>query len=95
MFQGDVRFSRQGSVLINVTSIFRVGILVSSGIPHEFLFIASCSDVALLDIVVPSCIILGHPSRPTFSISVCCSFALGFFTGLSVLFWLLFPVLDE
>ena len=38
MFQGDVRFSWQGSVLTNVTSIFRVGILVSSGIPHEFLF---------------------------------------------------------
>ena len=38
MFLGDVRFSWQGSVLINVTSIFRVGILVSSGIPHEFLF---------------------------------------------------------
>ena len=54
MFQGDVRFSWQGSVLTNVTSIFRVGILVSSGIPHEFLFTASCSDVALLDIVVLS-----------------------------------------
>ena len=52
MFQGDVRFSWQGSVLINVTSIFRVGILVSSGIPHEFLFtVVSCRDVALLDIV--------------------------------------------
>ena len=34
----DVRFLWQGSVLINVTSIFCVGILVSSGIPHEFLF---------------------------------------------------------
>ena len=36
-----------------------------------------------------SCIVLGHSSQPAFSISVCCSFVLGFFTGLSVLFWLL------
>ena len=42
-----------------------------------------------------SCIVLGHPSRPSFLISVCCSFVLGFFSGLSVLFWLLFPVSDE
>ena len=52
MFQGDVLFFWQGSVLINVTSILHVGILVSSGIPHEILFIcASCRDAALLDIV--------------------------------------------
>ena len=38
MFQGDVLFFWQGSVLINVTSILHVGILVSSGIPHEILF---------------------------------------------------------
>ena len=38
MFQGDVLFLWQGSVLINVTSILHVGILVSSGIPHEILF---------------------------------------------------------
>ena len=37
-----------------MTSILHVGILVSSGIPHEILFTASCSDVALLDIVVLS-----------------------------------------
>ena len=61
MFQGDVLFFWQGSVLINVTSILHVGILVSSGIPHEILFkwhpprnfvhCASCRDAALLDIV--------------------------------------------
>ena len=38
MFHGDVLFFWQGSVLINVTSILHVGILVSSGIPHEILF---------------------------------------------------------
>ena len=38
MFQGDVLFFWQGSVLINVTSILHVGILVSSGTPHEILF---------------------------------------------------------
>ena len=54
MFHGDVLFFWQGSVLINVTSILHVGILVSSGIPHEILFTgASCRDAALLDIVAP------------------------------------------
>ena len=79
MFQVDVRFFRQGSVLIGVTSLLYMWAFWSQvASPTKF-----------------CCIVLGHPSRPSFSISVCCSFVLGFFIGLSVLFWLLFPVSDE
>ena len=98
MFQGDVLFFWQGSVLINVTSILHVGILVSSGIPHE-IFVHLCfmrrrgTPGHRGAIATSSCIVLGQPSRQ--SISVCCSFVTGFLTGFSVLLWLFFPALDE
>ena len=98
-FQVDVRFFWQGSVLINVTSFCTCGHFGLKWHPprnfvHRFMQRRGTPGHRGA-IATSSCIVLGHPSRPSFSISVCCSFVLGFFTGLLVLFWLLFPALDE
>jgi hypothetical protein len=98
-FQVDVRFFWQGSVLINVTSFCTCGHFGLKWHPprnfvHRFMQRRGTPGHRGAT-ATSSFIVLGHQSKPFFSISSCGSVLLGFWTGISVLVGLVLPGLDE